>query len=79
MENMPSREKITTHEAAALKQDLLGGGLINNTDAAEIITVFLANRGYGVDHETMLDLIRSANQESLEEFKKKLGESALEN
>jgi hypothetical protein len=80
MERMsPWEKKITTTEAAALKSDIVAGGMTDNTEAAEKITTFLTGRGYAVDHESMLDLIRSANQESLEEFRRKLEKSAIEN
>jgi len=80
MERMPfRREKITTNEANVLRRDIVAGGFGDNTDSAEMITKFLADRGYAVNRESMLDLIRSANQGSLEEFRKKLGENALEN
>ena len=35
-------------ELAALRNDLMQGGMIDSRDAAELLQVFLMGRGYGV-------------------------------
>ena len=39
------RERFTVMELAALRNDLLQGGMIDSRDAAELLQVFLMGRG----------------------------------
>lgn len=41
-------DRFTVTELAALRNDLLQGGMIDSRDAAELLQVFLMGRGYGV-------------------------------
>ncbi|HLK32910.1 MAG TPA: hypothetical protein VKT29_07460 [Terriglobales bacterium] len=47
-------EKFNVTELAALRSDLLQGG-IDSRDAAELLQVFLIGRGYGVSQEAARD------------------------
>jgi hypothetical protein len=49
------RERFTVMELAALRNDLLQGGMIDSRDAAELLQVFLMGRGYGVSQEAAMD------------------------
>jgi hypothetical protein len=49
------RERFSTMELAALRNDLLQGGMIDSRDAAELLQVFLMGRGYGVSPEAAMD------------------------
>jgi hypothetical protein len=49
------REQFSTMELAALRNDLLQGGMIDSRDAAELLQVFLMGRGYGVSPEAAMD------------------------
>ena len=40
---------------AALRSDLLQGGMIDSYEAAELLQVFLMGRGYGVSPKAALD------------------------
>jgi hypothetical protein len=45
------RERFSTTELTALRNDLLQGGLVDSREAAELLQVFLMGRGYGVSPE----------------------------
>jgi len=49
------RERFTVMELAALRNDLLHGGMIDSRDAAELLQVFLMGRGYGVSQQAAMD------------------------
>ncbi len=49
------RDRFTVMELAALRNDLLQGGMIDSRDAAELLQVFLMGRGYGVSQQAALD------------------------
>jgi hypothetical protein len=49
------RDRFTATELAALRQDLLQGGMIDSYDAAQLLQVFLMGRGYGVSPKAALD------------------------
>jgi hypothetical protein len=50
MEKMVGNDKdrFTMTELAALRNDLLQGGMVDSYEAAELLRVFLMGRGYGV-------------------------------
>jgi hypothetical protein len=54
-EVMVMRERFSTTELTALRNDLLQGGMIDSRDAAELLQVFLMGRGYGVSPQAALD------------------------
>ena len=47
-------EKFSSGELAALRSELLQGGL-DSWEAAQLLQVFLSGRGYGVSPEAALD------------------------
>jgi hypothetical protein len=49
------RERFSSIELVALRNDLLQGGMIDSRDAAELLQVFLMGRGYGVSPQAALD------------------------
>jgi len=49
------KDRFTITELAALRNDLLQGGMIDSYDAAELLQVFLIGRGYGVSPKAALD------------------------
>jgi len=49
------RERFTVMELAALRNDLLQGGLADSREAAEVLQVFLMGRGYGVSPQAAID------------------------
>jgi hypothetical protein len=49
------KEKFTVMELAALRNDLLQGGMIDSREAAERLQVFLMGRGYGVSPQAAMD------------------------
>ena len=49
------RERFSTTELTALRNDLLQGGLLDSREAAELLQVFLMGRGYGVSPEAAFD------------------------
>ncbi len=49
------KDRFTLTELAALRNDLLQGGMIDSYEAAELLQVFLMGRGYGVSPEAALD------------------------
>jgi hypothetical protein len=52
---MNDKDRFTTTELAALRSDLLQGGMIDSYEAAELLQVFLMGRGYGVSPKAALD------------------------
>jgi hypothetical protein len=52
---MVMRERFSTTELTALRNDLLQGGMIDSRDAAELLQVFLIGRGYGVSPQAARD------------------------
>jgi hypothetical protein len=52
---MATREKFTVMELSALQNDLIQGGMGDSREAAELLQVFLAGRGYGVSHVAAID------------------------
>jgi hypothetical protein len=51
------RERFSTTELTALRNDLLQGGLLDSREAAELLQVFLMGRGYGVSPEAAIDAV----------------------
>ena len=49
------KDRFTLTELAALRQDLLQGGMVDSYEAAELLQVFLMGRGYGVSPKAALD------------------------
>ena len=49
------KERFSVTELAALRSDLLQGGMIDSYEAAELLQVFLMGRGYGVSPKAALD------------------------
>jgi hypothetical protein len=52
---MNDKDRFTMTELAALRNDLLQGGMIDSYEAAELLQVFLMGRGYGVSAKAALD------------------------
>jgi len=52
---MNDKDRFTVTELAALRSDLLQGGMIDSYEAAELLQVFLMGRGYGVSPKAALD------------------------
>ncbi len=55
IEKMNDKDRFTPTELAALRNDLLQGGMIDSYEAAELLQVFLMGRGYGVSPKAALD------------------------
>jgi len=55
MTAMNDKDRFTITELAALRSDLLQGGMIDSYEAAELLQVFLMGRGYGVSPKAALD------------------------
>ena len=49
------RERFSSTELSALRNDLLQGGLADSREAAELVQIFLMGRGYGVSPQAALD------------------------
>lgn len=49
------KDQFTLTELAALRNDLLQGGMMDSYEAAELLQVFLMGRGYGVSPKAALD------------------------
>src|SRR5215467_5522503 len=49
------KDRFTMTELAALRNDLLQGGMVDSYEAAELLRVFLMGRGYGVSPSAALD------------------------
>lgn len=49
------KERFTVTELAALRNDLIQGGMVDSREAAELLQVFLAGRGYGVSQSAAMD------------------------
>jgi hypothetical protein len=73
-------EKFNVTELAALRSDLLQGG-IDSREAAELLQVFLMGRGYGVSQEVARDAASRVEGSgcSLEVIQKELEGMALVN
>jgi hypothetical protein len=71
-------EKFNVTELAALRNDLLQGG-IDSREAAELLQVFLIGRGYGVSPEAARDAASRVEGSgcSLEVIQKELESIAL--
>lgn len=54
-ERLNDKDRFTMTELAALRNDLLQGGMIDSYEAAELLQVFLMGRGYGVSPKAALD------------------------
>ena len=52
---MSMKERFTVTELAALRNDLISGGMVDSREAAELLQVFLAGRGYGVSQTAAID------------------------
>ncbi|HEY1461816.1 MAG TPA: hypothetical protein VGF44_00185 [Terriglobales bacterium] len=52
---MKDKERFSTTELAALRNDLLQGGFADSREAAELLQVFLMGRGYGVSPQAAID------------------------
>jgi hypothetical protein len=55
MTAMNDKERFTMTELAALRNELLQGGMVDSHEAAELLQVFLMGRGYGVSPLAALD------------------------
>jgi hypothetical protein len=53
--NVPDKDRFTMTELAALRSDLLQGGMVDSFEAAQLLQVFLIGRGYGVSPKAALD------------------------
>lgn len=73
-------EKFNVTELAALRSDLLQGG-IDSREAAELLQVFLMGRGYGVSQEAARDAASRVEGSgcSLDVIQKELESMALVN
>ena len=49
------KDRFTITELAALRSDLLQGGMVDSFEAAQLLQVFLMGRGYGVSQTAALD------------------------
>ena len=49
------KDRFTMTELAALRDDLLQGGMVDSFEAAQLLQVFLMGRGYGVSPTAALD------------------------
>jgi hypothetical protein len=54
---MSMKERFSSTELTALRNDLLQGGLIDSREAAELLQVFLMGRGYGVSPQAAMDAV----------------------
>lgn len=52
---MAMKERFTVTELSALRNDLIQGGMVDSREAAELLQVFLAGRGYGVSQMDAID------------------------
>src|SRR5271155_1335709 len=52
---MDMKERFTVTELCALRNDLIQGGMVDSREAAELLQVFLAGRGYGVSQTAAID------------------------
>jgi hypothetical protein len=51
------RERFSITELAALRNDLLQGGLADSREAAELVQIFMMGRGYGVSPQAAMDAV----------------------
>ncbi|HEV2989369.1 MAG TPA: hypothetical protein VG759_13075 [Candidatus Angelobacter sp.] len=70
--------KFSSIEVAALRVDLLGSDL-DSFQAAQVIRLFVAEKGYGISHDRALDAARNfdAMGRDIELFHLELEASAL--
>src|SRR5689334_10143652 len=54
---MREKERFSSTELTALRNDLLQGGLADSHEAAELLQIFLMGRGYGVSPQAALDAV----------------------
>ena len=54
-DKLTDKDRFTMTELAALRSDLLQGGMLDSYEAAELLQVFLMGRGYGVSPKAALD------------------------
>jgi malonyl CoA-acyl carrier protein transacylase len=73
-------EKFSIGEVAALRNELLSGGL-DSFQAAEMVKMFLAGRGYGVSSEAALDAasMLEGGASTIDAIQKALDDIALVN
>jgi len=73
-------EKFSAPELAALRSELLQGGL-DSHEAAELFQVFLMGRGYGVSHDVAMNAASTIGGAgcSLDAIQKELERIALVN
>ncbi len=76
---MMMAEKFTLPELTALRSELLQSGLCSQ-DAAEVLQLFVAGRGYGISPEAALDVtIRLGAGMPIETIQQELDRVALVN
>jgi len=51
------KERFSSTELTALRNDLIQGGLADSREAAELLQIFLMGRGYGVSPQAALDAV----------------------
>ena len=51
------KERFSTTELTALRNDLMQGGLADSREAAARLQVFLMGRGYGVSPQSAMDAV----------------------
>jgi len=51
------KDRFSSRELMALRNNLLQGGLIDSREAAELLQVFLMGRGYGASPGAALDAV----------------------
>jgi hypothetical protein len=54
-ERLTEKDRFTAMELAALRSDLLQGGMLDSFEAGQLLQVFLMGRGYGVSAKAALD------------------------
>ncbi len=54
-DRVTDKDRFTMTELAALRSDLLQGGMLDSYEAAQLLQVFLMGRGYGVSPKAALD------------------------
>ncbi|MGH9568028.1 MAG: hypothetical protein ACRD4F_00210 [Candidatus Angelobacter sp.] len=69
-------EKFSVAEVAALRNELLTGGL-DSFQTAELLKMFLVGRGYGVSPESALDAVGRIDGCDVESLHKELETLAL--
>jgi hypothetical protein len=54
-DRLTEKDRFTMTELAALRSDLLQGGMLDSFEAGQLLQVFLMGRGYGVSAKAALD------------------------